>query len=80
MRSGVWILAGVEKQFRTRENLGCRGSGTSPCTVRRLFKMAVQRGRSKRSGDAYSLLYVELLSDARTKLADFLNSLLGYME
>jgi len=42
--------------------------------------MAVQRGRSKRSGDAYSLLYVELLSDARTKLADFLNSLLGYME
>jgi len=42
--------------------------------------MAVQRGRSKRSGDAYSLLYVEPLSDARTKLADFLNSLLGYME
>jgi hypothetical protein len=42
--------------------------------------MAVQRGRNKRRGDAYSLLYVEPLSDARTKLTDFLNSLLGCME
>jgi len=43
-----------------------------------MFKMAVQRGRSKRRGDAYSE-YVEPLSDARTKLADILNILLGLL-
>jgi hypothetical protein len=32
--------------------------------------MAVQHGRSERRGEAYSLGYVEPLSDARTKLAD----------
>ncbi len=42
----------------------------------RLFRKAVQQGRSKRGGDAYSLQYVEPLSVARTPLADFLNSLL----
>jgi hypothetical protein len=41
-----------------------------------MFKKAVQRGRSERGGEAYSLLYVEPLSDARTKLADFFNILL----
>ena len=41
-----------------------------------MFKKAVQRGRSERRGEAYSLLYVEPLSDARTKLADFFNILL----
>jgi hypothetical protein len=41
-----------------------------------MFKKAVQRGRSERKGEAYSVLYVEPLSDARTKLADFLNLLL----
>ena len=40
--------------------------------------MAVQRGRSKRRGEAYSE-YVEPLNDARTKLADFFNILLGLM-
>jgi hypothetical protein len=34
-----------------------------------------QQGRSARRGEAYSVLYVEPLSDARTKLADFFNSL-----
>ncbi len=38
--------------------------------------MAVQRGRSERRGEAYSFPYVEPLSDARTKLADFFNILL----
>ncbi len=38
--------------------------------------MAVQRGRSKRRGEAYSAPYVEPLSDERTKLADFFNILL----
>jgi hypothetical protein len=38
--------------------------------------MAVQQGRSERRGEAYSPLHVELLSDARTTLADFFNSLL----
>jgi hypothetical protein len=40
-----------------------------------MFKKAVQRGRSERRGEAYSLPYVESLSDARTKLADFFNIL-----
>ena len=43
-----------------------------------MLKKAVQQGRSKRRGDAYSVRYVELLSDARTKLADFFSILLGY--
>jgi hypothetical protein len=42
-----------------------------------MFKKAVQRDRSERRGDAYSLQYVEPRSDARTKLADFFNILLG---
>ena len=39
--------------------------------------MAVQRGRSEHRGEAYSVPYVEPLSDARTKLADFFSILLG---
>ena len=38
--------------------------------------MAVQRGRSQRRGESYSLPYGEPLSVARTKLADFFNILL----
>ena len=38
--------------------------------------MAVQRGRSERRPEAYPLGYVEDLSDARTKLADFFSVLL----
>ena len=45
-------------------------------TASRLFKKAVQQGRSKRRGEAYSVRYVEPLSAARTPLADFFNSLL----
>lgn len=41
----------------------------------RMFKKVVQRGRSKREGEAYSLPYVEPLSDARTKLETFFNIL-----
>lgn len=43
--------------------------------IRRLFKKAFQRGRSERRGEAYSVPYVEPLSDLRTKLEDFFNSL-----
>ena len=43
----------------------------------RLFRKAIQQGRSERRGDAYSVPYVEPLNDARTPLADFVNSLLG---
>jgi hypothetical protein len=39
--------------------------------------MAVQQGRSERSGEAYSAPYGEPLSDARTPLADFFSILLG---
>ncbi|MBI4001562.1 MAG: DUF4149 domain-containing protein [Nitrospira defluvii] len=42
-----------------------------------MFKKAVQRGRSERGGDAYFFPYVEPRSDARTKLADVFNILLG---
>ena len=38
--------------------------------------MVKKAGRSERRGEAYSLPYVEPLSDARTKLADFFNILL----
>jgi len=41
-----------------------------------MFKKACQQGRSERRGEAYSVLYVETLSDARTKLEDFFNVLL----
>ncbi len=39
--------------------------------------MAIQRGRSERRGESYSLSYVEPLSDARTKLGDFFSVLPG---
>jgi hypothetical protein len=45
-------------------------------TAHRMFKKAVRRSRSEGRGEAYSLPYVEPLSDARTKLADFFNTLL----
>ena len=44
--------------------------------ARRLFRKAVEQGRSERRGESYSLPYVEPLSDARTPLASFVNSLL----
>jgi hypothetical protein len=44
-----------------------------------MFKKVVQRGRSERSGEAYSGPYVEPLSDASTKLANFFNILLDVM-
>jgi hypothetical protein len=40
-------------------------------------KKAVRQGRSERSGESYCISYVESLSDARTPLADFINSLLA---
>ena len=42
-----------------------------------MLKKAVQQGRSERRGEAYSELYVEPLSDARTTLADFFSILLA---
>ena len=47
--------------------------------IHRLFRKAVRQDRSKRRGEAYSLLYVEPLSVARTQLADFINSLLVFL-
>ncbi len=44
----------------------------------RMIKKAVQRGRSKRGGEAYSVRYVEPPSAARTKLAGFFNILLEF--
>ena len=42
-----------------------------------MLKKAVQQGRSERSRRGSTLRYVEPLSDARTKLADFFSILLG---
>jgi hypothetical protein len=42
----------------------------------KLFKKVVQQGRSERKGEAYFVSYVEPLSDARTTLATFFNSLI----
>jgi len=44
-----------------------------PQRAKRAF---TEQGRSERRGEAYSVLYVEPLSDARTKLEDFFNILL----
>jgi hypothetical protein len=60
----------------------CPGNTSKVVTVKRvrilsrMFKRAVQRGRSERRGEAYSVPYVEPLSDARTKLVDFFNIML----
>jgi hypothetical protein len=43
-----------------------------------MVKKAVQRGRSKRRGEAYAFRYLEPLNAARTKLADFFNILLRH--
>jgi hypothetical protein len=42
-----------------------------------IFKMALQRARGQRRGEACSFLYVKPLSDTRTQLADFSNILSG---
>ena len=42
--------------------------------ARRLFRKAVQQGRSERRDESYAVGYVEPLSVARTTLADFINS------
>jgi hypothetical protein len=44
-----------------------------------MLKKAVQQGRSERRGEAYLVLYVEPLSEARTPLADFFSILLALM-
>jgi len=49
-------------------------------SARRMVKKTVQRGRSKRRGEAYFLRYAEPLSAARTKLADFFNILLVHVK
>ena len=69
---------GVEKQFRNgKHRVQAVADGSR--TARRLFKKAVQQGCSEKRDDAYSPLYVEPLSEARTKLADFFNSLLSWL-
>ncbi len=40
-----------------------------------MLKKAVQQGRSERRGESYFVSYVELLSEARTPLADFFSIL-----
>jgi hypothetical protein len=42
-----------------------------------MFTKAVQQGRSERRGEAYSVPYVEPLSEARTPLAVFVNMMIA---
>jgi len=42
---------------------------------RRMLKKPAQQGRSERKAEAYSVPYVEALSEARTPLEDFCNIL-----
>ena len=49
---------------------------THPAPARRDAPLHM-RGHSERRGEAYSFLYVEPLSDTRTKLAGFFNILLS---
>ena len=42
-----------------------------------MVKKAVQRGRNEQRGEAYFELYIEPLSDVRTKLAGFFTILHG---
>ena len=44
-----------------------------------MLKKAAQQGRSERKAETYSPRYVEVLSDARTKLEAFFNILLVSM-
>ena len=67
----------VVKQFRHPRNAALQGTTNAIRKARRVVKKAVQQGRSERRGESYSLPYVEPLSDARTLLADFFNTLLG---
>lgn len=59
-------------------NLGAQPLTDKLRIIRRLFRKAVQQGRSKRRGESYSVPYVEPLSVVRTPLADFVNSLLEH--
>src|SRR5574340_696052 len=68
---------GVEKPFWIQRSMRLQAARDVHEIPRRLFKKAVQQGRSERRGEAYSSPYGEPLSDARTKLAAFFNSLLG---
>ena len=55
-------------------DIGGRDDTEQPYRTR---KNAVQQGRSERRGESYSLSYVVPLSEARTPLVDFVNSLLA---
>jgi hypothetical protein len=48
----------------------------APQASSRMLKKAVQQGRIKRRGDAYSVRYGEPLREVRTMLADFFSILL----
>ena len=61
--------------YRPLQALAAEKTRTASEIIRRLFKKAVQRGRSERKAGDVRSLYVEALSDARTKLEDFFNSL-----
>ena len=68
----------VLKILLVRKNIELKEVMHGSSNARRLFKNAVQQGRSEGRGEAYHLGYVEPLSDARTMLAGFFNGLLDF--
>jgi len=51
------------------------GDERARCGTQRMLKKPVQQGRSERKVEAYSFVYVEALSEARTPLEGFCNIL-----
>ncbi len=68
---------GAEELFLALENTGLGHVVDGSSRARRLFKKAVQQGRSEGRGETYAVPSMEPLSDARTMLTGFFNSLLG---
>ena len=60
----------------TDGNIGCRRVQTVPALSAGSSKRPFSKAAASEGPEAYPLGYVEDLSDARTKLADFFNSLL----
>jgi len=73
------LLADCEKTTLARENFDGSRCGLTEEHPSRMLKKAVQQGRSERRGESYFVPYVEPLSEARTKLADFFSILLALL-
>ncbi|RPH80699.1 MAG: hypothetical protein EHM80_04580 [Nitrospiraceae bacterium] len=65
----------LEYHSGKKESLSMKDIMDSSSKSHRLFKKIVRQGRSERRGESYLVSLVEPLSDARTMLAGFFNSM-----